>query len=237
MGAKVRAVAGRKRMVLQAMAVLEQEQPILVDGVGGHVGPARRLAAGEGDKKRIVEQGEAVHPPAAVRKGEQHAIELAAMERVAGGLAGLLAQEQPELGPLPPEARQQPRQQERRDRRDHAEPQLAGERLAGGADDVGKLLRLAQDPLRLGGDLDAERGEADHPPGALDQGHADLRFELLDPRRQRRLGDEAGVGGAAEMAVILQRHQILELLQGGEMDVHALIARFDQCGRSNELRR
>ena len=52
-------------------------------------------------------------------------------------------------------------------------PQLAGERLARGADHVGQILGLAQDPLRLLGDADAERREADDAAGALDQGDAD----------------------------------------------------------------
>ena len=94
--------------------------------------------------------------------------------------------------------------------------------LPDGADHVGQILGLAQDPLRLLGDAHAERGEAHHPPGALDQGDADQGLQLLDPGRQGRLGDEAGLGGAAEMAVGLERHQILELLQGGKVGAHRL---------------
>ena len=87
-------------MVLQAMAVLEQQQPVLVDRAGIDDGVERRLAAREGDEQAVVEQSRLVDVAAGIGHGEQHAVELAAMERVAGGLAGLLAQEQLEVGPF-----------------------------------------------------------------------------------------------------------------------------------------
>jgi len=116
---------------------------------------------------------------------------------------------------------QQGRQQEGRNGRDHAEPELARERLARGAHHVGQLLGLAQYPPRLGGDSKAQRREAHDPPGALDQGDSDHRLELLDPGRQGRLGNETGLGRAAEMAVGFERHEILKLLQRGEVDAHS----------------
>ncbi len=80
--------------------------------------------------------------------------------------------------------------------------------------------RFAQDPHRLVGDLLAQRGEADDAAGALDQGHAEQRFQLAQSGRQGRLGDEAGVGRLAEMAVLPKRDEILKLLDGRQVDGH-----------------
>ena len=113
LGAQLRPVAGGQRMVLQAVAVLEQQQAVLVDRPGVDARAGGRLAAREGDEQPVVEQGRLVDVAAAVGQGEQDAVELAAVERVAGGLAGLLAQEELEVRPLRAEPRKHRRQQER----------------------------------------------------------------------------------------------------------------------------
>ena len=95
-------------------------------------------------------------------------------------------------------------------------------RLALGARHLGKLFGLAKNAHRLVGDLLAERGEADQAAGPLDERHAEQRLELAKPRGERRLGDEAGVGGLAEMAVAPKRDEILELLQAGQVDRHLI---------------
>ena len=143
-------------MVLEAMAVLEQQQFGLVDRrrldlLGQIVGHAGR----EGDEEIIVEQVRPFHLAAGIRQSEQDAVELAAVQRLAGGRAGLLAEEQLQIRPLRAEAWQQGRKQKGRDGRDHAEAELAGQRLARGADHVGEVLRLAQDPPRFLGDAQA----------------------------------------------------------------------------------
>ena len=51
-----------------------------------------------------------------------------------------------------------------------------------------------------------------------DQGRAELCFQLLDARRQGRLGDETGLGGPTEMPVFRQSHQISPLPQGGNIE-------------------
>jgi hypothetical protein len=56
--------------------------------------------------------------------------------------------------------------------------------------------------------------------GTLDQGDADQGLQFLDPGGEGRLGDEAGVGGAAEMAMVPERHQILELFESRQMNGH-----------------
>ena len=210
-------------MVLEAMAVLEQQQFGLVDRRGLHLFRQRVGHSGrEGDEEGIVEQIRPLDLAAGIRQREQHAIELAAVQRLAGGGARLLAEEQLQIGPLRAKPREQGRQQERGDGGDDAEAQLAGQRLARGAHHVGQVLGLAQDPPRFLGDAQAERAEADDPAGALHQGHADQGLKLLDPRGKRRLGDEAGLGRAPEMAVRVQGDEVLELFQGREVDAHRL---------------
>ncbi len=156
-----------------------------------------------------------------VGEGEQHAVGAAVVQRFDRVAAGLLAQVELELRALPAQPRQDARQQERGDRRDHAHPQLARERLARGLDQVGQLLGLAQQAVRLGDHRVAERGEAHHPPAALDQRHAEQRFELADAGRQGRLRDEHRLGRAAEVAVFVERDEVLQLLDGGEVGAHS----------------
>ena len=92
LGAQLGPVAGRQGMVLEAMAVLQQQQPVLVDRAGIDRRLAGRFATREGDEQPVVEQRRIVDVAAAVGQGQQHAVELAAVQRVAGGLAGFLAQ-------------------------------------------------------------------------------------------------------------------------------------------------
>ena len=46
---------------------------------------------------------------------------------------------------------------------------------------------------------------------APDERHAELGLELAQPGRERRLRDVAGARGAAEMALPLERDEVLEL--------------------------
>ena len=73
-------------------------------------GAARRLAAREGDEQTVVEQRRVVDLAAGEGQGEQHAVELAAVQRLARRLAGLLAQVELEVGPLLAQPRQHRRQ-------------------------------------------------------------------------------------------------------------------------------
>ena len=95
--------------------------------------------------------------------------------------------------------------------------------LPAGARHVGQLLGFAQDAPRLVGDA---------APSGVKRTTRRVRSTRVTPisdlqlpqaRRQGRLGDEAGLGGAAEMAMVPQRDQILELLEGGQIDGHWLI--------------
>ncbi len=139
------------------------------------------------------------------------------MQALARGARGLFAQEQLEVGIVAAQAGQDVGEHEGRDRRDHAHPHLARQRPAGSARDVPQFLRLAQHAARLVRDPVAQRREAHDAAGAFDEGDADQRFEFAQTRRQRGLGDEARLGRAAEMAMVLQRDEILQLFERGEV--------------------
>src|SRR3546814_9143146 len=75
-------------MVLEAMAILEQQQPVLVDRRrGGMEWDAFRHPGRKGDEQPVLEQLERLHLAAIIRESEKHAVELPAMERIAGRLA------------------------------------------------------------------------------------------------------------------------------------------------------
>ena len=73
--------------------------------------------------------------------------------------------------------------------------------LAFGARQLGQFLGLAQHADGLVGHLFAKCGKANHAPGSLDEHHAEQGLKLAQARGQRRLGDKAGLGSAAEMTM------------------------------------
>ena len=142
------------------------------------------------------------------------------MERVARRLARLLAQEQLQLGPAAAQPRQDGRKEEGGDGRDHPHAQFASQRQAFGARHVRQFLGLAQHAASLFGNAQAQRREADDAASSLDQGYADQSLQLTQTGRQRRLSDEATFRCLAEVAIVAQRDEILQLLDGGQIDNH-----------------
>src|SRR5437762_13436137 len=100
MGAQIRAVACREGVVLEAMAVLKQQESALVDFARRDRGGLGCLASRVGDEQGIIKQRGAVDLAAGKGKSEEHAIELAPMQRLAGAVAGFFAQVELELRPL-----------------------------------------------------------------------------------------------------------------------------------------
>src|SRR5690606_23846825 len=79
--------------------------------------------------------------------------------------------------------------------------------------DLADRVRLFEHPLRLLDDLHADRGHRDFGAAALEELDPELFLELLDGHRQRRLADETGLRGAAEVALARDRYDVLELCQ------------------------
>ena len=70
------------------------------------------------------------------------------------------------------------------------------------------------------GDLEAQWGETDDPAGPLDQDDSEQVLQLAKARGQGRLGDEAGLRGLAEMAMLTKGDEILQLLDGRQVNCH-----------------
>ncbi len=216
--AQVWPIARRQRMVLQAMAILQQQQSLRRQHRRRHPrGQVARLIARKRHQNRIVKQLRHLNIAAGIGQGQQHAIDHPPVQIVTGVAARFLAQEQAQIRATAAQAGQEGRQQKWRNRRDDTHPQITAQRLGVGAGQRGEFFRLAQHLDRLGRHLLAQRGKAHHPAGALNQRHPQQRLQLAQPRRQGGLGDAAGGGSPAKMAMRLQRHQILELFQAGQI--------------------
>ena len=102
-------------------------------------------------------------------------------------------------------------QQVRADRVDHAERERAAERILPALGGLLDLRRLLDHRLRLAHDLLADRRHAHLVGAALEDAHVELFLELLDRHRQRRLRDEARLGGAPEVLLARDRDDVAKL--------------------------
>jgi hypothetical protein len=94
------------------------------------------------------------------------------------------------------------------------------ERLALGARDFAKFFGLTQRAHRLVGYLFAQRREAHDSASPLDEGYTKDAFELAQTRGEGRLRHIAGVGGLTEMPVLVQRDEVLQLLESRQIFGH-----------------
>src|SRR5690348_2404576 len=100
-------------MILEAVAVLEEEHPVLVDRGDLDTRTQRRFALWEGDEQPVIEDRRAFHVAARIRKCKKHAVELAAVQGIARSLARLLPQIKLELRPFVAKLGEHRRQKER----------------------------------------------------------------------------------------------------------------------------
>ena len=108
------------------------------------------------------------------------------------------------------------------------------QRLAGAHQLLLERVAVGQDPLRPGQHPLALRRQALEPVAALDHQHAQILLEMPQARRQRRLRHAARLGGAGEVPLAGEGHEVAELA-----DVHgrALVAvrgRAPYYGRGRE---
>ena len=119
--------------------------------------------------------------------------------------------------------RNQVRQQVRRDRVDHAEPQRPGELVASRLRELLDPRRLLQHLLRLLDDALADRRHRDLALAALEEARAQLLLELLDRDRKRGLAHEAALRGAAEAALVRDGDDVAKLAQRHRLGVLPLL--------------
>src|SRR5688572_32860042 len=72
---------------------------------------------------------------------------------------------------------------------------------------------LVERAASLRDDLGADLGELDAAFAALEHAHAELLLDVLDRGRQARLADERTLGCAAEVLLVGNGDQVLELRQ------------------------
>src|SRR5581483_6153575 len=224
-GAEARFLGGAReltdleRLVAQAMAVLEQQKALIGEIVELEARLAREFVAlGDGEQERLLEQEFAVKLIVVDRQREDRGVEAAFAQLPQHDLGFLLDEQQFEPREAFADARDHVRQQVRPERREDAEPDRSRFGIERASRDRADLLDFVEHLARALGDLAADVGEQHLARRALDERHAELILELLDLRGEGRLAHEARFGGAAEMLVFRERHQISEIAQ-----VHRLL--------------
>ena len=147
------------------------------------------------------------------RQREQRGVERAFAQALQQHVALFLDQQQFQLRETLADARHHVRQQVGTERGEDAEAHGAGLGIAAAARDFAQLVDLGDDPPRAFDDFAAHRRQHHLARRAFDQRHAEFVFQFPDLRRQRRLADEAGVRGLAEMAVVGERDEVFQVAQ------------------------
>ena len=106
------------------------------------------------------------------------------------------------------------RQQIRSDGVDGAQAQGTVELILSLPGNLTDSARLFQDPLRLGDDTLADRGDTDLPFAAFEQAEPEFLLELFNRHAERRLADEAGLGGTTKVPLSRHGNDVPELVQG-----------------------
>jgi hypothetical protein len=199
-------------VVAEAVPLLQQQQVAGGDPADDGVLPADRgVVRARDERERVAEQLTDVQVAGVEGQGDQRDVQAARAQPLEQVPRHVLAQVELQLGMGPPQRRQHAGQQVGRDGGDGAEAQRPAERtrrLAGGLGEVG---RARQQVARPRHHVLAHRGQPHVAPVALDELDVEQPLQLLDPRRQRRLGDELGLGGGAEVQALGQLHQVGEL--------------------------
>ena len=211
-------LAHRERLVAQAVALLEQQHVLVRRAPTGR--PARRVgasgwSAGTASTKSSSNRSSSCSCVVVDRQGERPPTSSAPSRRRCEHDLGLLLDEQQlEVREAAVQLRHDVGQQVR--------ARASGRARARTLPDSGSwawramladVLGLAEDDP---GPLDhplARVGEHDLARVALDELDAELALELLDLGRQRRLADEAGLGGPAEVAVLGDGDEVPEIAQ------------------------
>ena len=116
-------------------------------------------------------------------------------------------------------------------RRDDTHPQAAGETTAALAHVLSEGLHVGEDALCPGEDALPFGGQAAEALAAFDDEDAEGILEVLDARRQRRLGHVARRGRAGEVFLPREGRQILQVLDQRRSGVGGV---FDDWGRHGQ---
>ena len=216
-----RVAAEGERLIAQAMALLQQDQPARIDIVGGDAGAARQIVAGrrreqERDRRTAAASrypacgaGSAIITTSSAPRISSSTRKRVWVSRNSSSRSGM---------PLL-QHRQQMRQHIGRDRRDDAEFQRAGQHRAAMTREILEIARPRSGSARRGGRSPTPvsvSATSLRPP--LHQCDPEIALQVLDLHGQGRLADGAGLGGAAEMPVSGERIEIAELSERDHAD-------------------
>ena len=173
--------------------------------------PRERMPLRHDDLELFVVDGLYLDAGRFVRQRENRGVELARFEQPIEIRGHVLLDVERHLGRELAQRDDELRQQIWRDRVNDAEAQAvaAFALLRDGLD----ARRLVERAPRLRDDLGADLRELDAALAALEHAHAELLLDVLDRGRQARLAHERALGGAAEMLLVGDGDQILELRQ------------------------
>ena len=191
-----------ERLIAQAVAVFEQKQALV-----GEIAETQRFALGQfvifghGEQERFLEQELGMQLVVVNRQGEDHCVETAFAQLLEQGFGLLFDEQHFQAREARARLRHDVRQQIRAECGKDAEAQRARLGIDRAPRDRLDLFDLGQHAACARDDLLARFGQQHFARRALDESDAEFVFELLDLRRQRRLADEAGLRGTAEMLV------------------------------------
>src|SRR5690606_38961601 len=175
-------------MLAEEMAARQEQQCIGIDVAGIHsIYRRQRMVRRAGQPEGVIEQRFRDRRTIVAGQGKQQEVELPVMKLGDQPRGLVFAQVELQPGPLLAHQRQDARQKEGRDRGDYAHADGAGQGLARDPGSLHQLLRLAQDAASAGEDLLARIGEKYVSAAPVDEDHAEILLEFLDPGAERRL--------------------------------------------------
>ncbi len=174
---------------------------------------AQRMVGRGDEQERLLVQRQGFELAIAGVGGDHRRVDLALEHQRQQPRGQVLDDRDRRLRQVADQRRQRVGQQIGADCRNDADPQRSGERVARAArrrGDFGDRRQRAPGVLddRLGARRDGDRAAL-----ALEDAHAEFRLQLEDLAAQRRLADVAGRRGAAEMTVVGDGDDILEIAQ------------------------
>ena len=203
-------------MVTEAVALLEQEHRLAVQvALCEDLPRGEGVVRGAGEDEGVAEELQLGRAAQVHVEGEQEQVELARVEPLDDAVGLVLVEQEDQLRVGLPHGLHHGREQVRRDGGDHAEAQAPGEGFALRARRVQELVRGGEDRARLGGQLEARAGRHHPARVPLEQLHAQQGLQLLELGAERRLGDAARLGRLAEVQVLGDGDEVLELADGG----------------------
>mmetsp|Transcript_53129 Transcript_53129/g.124294 ORF Transcript_53129/g.124294 Transcript_53129/m.124294 type:complete len:240 (-) Transcript_53129:1084-1803(-) len=202
-------------MVAKAVAGAEQQHGLALELLGADgLALGQWMRGRQRDNKRLVVQRRDRQPRVGKGLGHDGAVQLAGAQHLQQLHGEVLLQHQRHLRVEVDGVAHQFGQQVRTDGVDQPEAQRTGQRVLAALGDLLDRAGLVEHGLGLAHDLLAQRCHGDLAAAALEDLQVQLLFELLDRDRQGRLGHEAGLGRAAEMALAGHGDDVAQLGQG-----------------------